>query len=180
MATALRQELIKIATSGYGRANADRLVEIIIQRPELFTELIEIYFANEEPASRRIVWAIDLYAETYPEALFPFIDKIVDHLPEFNHDGLKRHSLRMLARSPLPEANQGQLITICFDFLLSSSETPAVKVYAMETLYRISIKEPALKQELIDSIEWRAEEESAGVRNRGQKILKRLYQELNS
>ena len=180
MASALRQELIKIATSGYGRANADRLVEIVTQRPELFSQLIEIYFANEEPASRRTVWAIDLYAEQHPEALIPFIDRIVSHLPDFQHDGLKRHSLRMLARSPLPVTNLGQLITLCFDFLLSPSETPAVKVYAMETLYRISLEEPDLRQELIDSIEWRAEEESAGVRNRGEKILKRLYQDLNS
>jgi hypothetical protein len=48
----------------------------------------------------------------------------------------------------------------------------------MEILYRISQVEPDMKKELADSIEWRMNEETAGFRNRGQKLLKKLYMEL--
>jgi len=61
---------------------------------------------------------------------------------------------------------------------VSPSEPPAVKVHAREILYRASQIEPDLKQELIDSIEWRLNEESAGIRNRGEKLLGKLYGEL--
>ncbi|MBE0649169.1 MAG: hypothetical protein IH596_15460 [Bacteroidales bacterium] len=105
-------------------------------------------------------------------------DRITTNIPRFEHDGMKRHSPRMLARSPLPEENPGLLISLCFGYLLSPAETPAVKVYAMEILYNASCAEPDLRQELIDTIEWRFREESAGVRSRGEKILKRHYKDI--
>ncbi|MFC2102096.1 hypothetical protein ACFLS7_03795 [Bacteroidota bacterium] len=173
------EELKKVASSGSGRGHADRLLSILKQRPELFDAMVAVYFANEESASRRAVWAIDLFTEENPDLLLPLIDPIVEHLPQFEHDGLKRHSLRMLARSPLPKENLGLLVTLCFDLLLSPAETPAVKVYAMEVLYNASMAEPDLRKELIDSIEWRFREASAGVRSRGEKILKRLYRDIS-
>jgi hypothetical protein len=45
----------------------------------------------------------------------------------------------------------------------------------MEILYRAAQNEPDLKKELIDTIEWRLAESSAGIRSRGEKILKKLY-----
>jgi hypothetical protein len=62
--------------------------------------------------------------------------------------------------------------------LLSPKEAVAPKVYCMEILYRISQVEPNLKKELADSIEWRLNEESPGFKNRGLKILKKLYSEI--
>lgn len=68
--------------------------------------------------------------------------------------------------------------SFCFNVLLSSTEPPAVKVHAMEILYKAACREPDLRQELIDTIEWRFSEESAGIRCRGEKILKRLYKDI--
>jgi len=178
MGNQTKEEIIKVVERGFGREYADQLIEILKQRPGLFDDMMEVYFANEEPVSRRIAWSIDIYTEEVdPDALLPYVEKICTHLPEFQHDGLKRHSLRMLSRAPLPEENFGRLISICFDFLVSPTESPAVKAHAMEILYRAVQVEPDLRQELIDSIEWRLQEESVGVRNRGQKILAKLYRQ---
>ena len=161
------------------RRNTDLLADLVFQKPALFEELFLVYLRNEEPVSRRAVWVIDTVAEKYPELLTPHLSEIFEMLPKFSHDGLKRHSLRMLARSPLPTGDQlGQLMTICFDWLLSPKEAVAVKVQCMELLYRISGIEPDLKKELADSIEWRLNEETAGFRNRGEKKLKKLYREM--
>jgi hypothetical protein len=111
--------------------------------------------------------------------LQPFISDIIVRLPVFNHDGLKRHSLRILTRYNVGENESGQLISYCFDILSRPFESVAVKVHAMEILYRMSCREPDLKKELAETIEWRMEEESAGFRNRGMKILKRLYKEMD-
>jgi len=105
--------------------------------------------------------------------------KEIEELPYFSHDGLKRHSLRMLSRSPLPSGHLGPLINICFNWLTSAGESVAVKVWCMEIHYRIAQSEPELKKESADSIEWRIQEETAGFRNRGMKILKKLCMELN-
>ena len=161
------------------RRNTDMVADMVFQKPELFAALFQIFLRNEEPVSRRAAWVIDIVTEKYPELIAPHLGRIIEMLSEFHHDGLKRHSLRMLARSPFPsEEEMGLLMNICFDWLLSATEAVAAKVYCMEILYRISQIEPDLKKELADSIEWRMNEETAGFRSRGQKLLKKLYVEL--
>lgn len=170
----LYAELKKLINSSRGRSHTDKLVEILRQHPEWHNELIHIYLSNEEPFSRKIVWAIDLYSIENPELINPYLKTIVELLAVFNHDGLRRHSLHILSRSQLPASELGSLINICFDWLLSPDQTAAVKVYCMEILYRISIIEPAIKQELSDCIEFRLNEETPGFKNRGLKILRKL------
>jgi hypothetical protein len=164
-----------------GRKNTDRVSDLVLQKPELFEELFQVFALNQEPVSRRAAWVIDTFSEKYPAFIAPFLDRIVDLIPTFEHDGLKRHSLRILARSPLPEGDRlGILMAICFDWLLSPAEAVAAKVYCMEILYRISQVEPDLKKELAETIEWRLNEETAGFKSRGQKLLKKLYTEMDN
>ena len=159
----------------------DLVADLVCQKPELFEELFTVYIRNAEPVSRRAAWVVDRVSEKYPELLAPHIPEIIGMMPVFNHDGLKRHAVRMLARSPLPSAEvMGALMTTCFDWLLSPVEAVATKVHCMDILYRISCIETDLKKELADSIEWRLNEESPGFKNRGQKLLRKLYAEMNS
>ena len=161
------------------RRNSDMLVDLVYQQPKLFEELFQIFLRNEEPVSRRAAWVIDILTEKMPELLFPYNEIIVRTLPSFSHDGLKRHSLRMIARAGLPpEELLGKLINTCFAWLLSPEESVAVKVHSMEILYQISQTEPALKKELADSISWRIHEETPGFKNKGFKLLRNLYSEI--
>jgi hypothetical protein len=162
------------------RRNTDLIADLVFKKPELFDELVSIYLRNEEPVSRRAVWVVDTVAEKCPELLNSYLETIVEDLPRFEHDGLKRGSLRMLSRSPLPQNQLGELMNICFDWLVSQKESVAVKIYAMEILYRISQVEPDMKKELADSIELRIGEGTPGFKNRGLKTLKKLYKEMSS
>lgn len=163
------------------RRNTDLVADLVFQKPELFEELFLVFARNEEPISRRAAWVLDTVSEQYPELLAPHLDEITDLLPKFSHDGLKRHSLRMLARLPLPDDDRlGELITICFNWLLSPVEAVSAKIYSMDLLYRVSQIEPDLKQELADSIEWRINEGTPGYQHRGRKMLKQLNAEINN
>ena len=166
--------LKELLQKGMGRDRADVAADAVEQRPELFPELVSIYLGKEEPASRAAAWAVDLCVERHPEWIFPYIEEMAAALPRFRHDAFKRHTLRMLMRLPLPEKELGILLNICFEWLTSPNEAVAQKVYAMEILYRAAQAEPDLRQELADSISWRLDEETAGFRNRGLKILKKL------
>lgn len=168
-------QLKSMLSSETSRRNTDMVVNLVIQDPKLFEALFSIYMSNEEPFSRRAAWVIDTITEDRPGMLLPFRDKMIHMLTQFRHDGLKRHTLRMLNRTPLPgESEIGFLITICFDWLVSARESIAVKVTCMDLLYRISLSEPDIRKELTDSIEWRLEEESAGFRSHAKKVLKKL------
>jgi hypothetical protein len=169
------RELIMVENS---RRNTDLIADLVFHKPEVFGELMNIYFLNEEPVSRRAVWIVDTVTEKMPHLLEPFIDRIILKLSEFQHDGLKRNTLRMLSRTNISILQSGLLMKICFEWLVSKSESVAVKVYSMDILYLISIKETDIKKELAESIEWRMQEESAGFKGHAVKILKKLHREL--
>jgi hypothetical protein len=64
--------------------------------------------------------------------------------------------------------------------MLRLFEAAAIKVHAMQILYDISQKEPDLKPEVISAIELAIQEGTTGVKNRGRRMLKKLYKEINN
>lgn len=160
------------------RENTNQMIEIVMARPELFDELWTILLQNNDPLSRRAAWAADYCAEINPAFLDGKLEDLAKQVSGFKHDGLKRHSLRILARSPLPIENAGLLMDICFLWLESAQESVAVKMYSMMILFRISLLEPDISRELYDIIEIQIPEATPGFRNIGKKIMKKLQAQI--
>jgi hypothetical protein len=156
------------------RANTDQVINIVMAKPEVFEELWKMVLLNKDPLSRRAAWAADYCAGNRPEFISSRIEELSANVPGFSSDGLKRHALRMLSRSPLPEENLGILADACFNWLQSPSESVAVKMYSMVILHRISENIPEIKRELYDIIEIQLHEATPGFRNIGGKIMKKL------
>ena len=156
------------------RANTDQIISIVMARPELFDELWGLLLLNQDPLSRRAAWAADYCAEINPGFLDGRIEDLSGKVKYFSSDGLKRHALRMLSRSLLPDENLGILADACFNWLQSPTESVAVKMYSMVILHRISQNIPDISRELYDIIEIQMEEATPGFRNIGKKIMKKL------
>ncbi len=160
------------------RANVDFVVGLLVKHPPLFDEVMEMVFRNEEPLSRRAIWVVDHYSEQHPKLMEAYLQRLYEAIPSFEHDGLKRHSLRILHRFPIQEKQMAGLLDLCFKFLLSSKESIAVKLFSIHILYAISQKEPDIKPELATAIEFQIMEASAGMKNIGRRILSKLYNEI--
>ena len=160
------------------RANTDYVKDIIYQKPELFEELFELVLKNEEPHSRRAIWVFDSCDEEFPGIAKHFLPQLIDKFDTFGHDGLKRHSLRILSRHEIPEESEVKVLNFCFQ-MLTLFEAAAIKVHAMQILYNLSQKEPELKPELVSAIELAIQEGTAGVKNRGHRMLKKLRKEID-
>jgi len=156
------------------RANTDLIIGMLNNNPALFEELWMYVLENKDPMSRRAAWAADYYSEMHPAILEPRIAGLIENLPEFNSDGLKRHSLRIIARSPIPEGESGTLTVICFNWLQNPTESVAVKMYSMLILERIVHTFPELGRELYEIIDYQLPESTPGFRNAGLKVMKRL------
>ena len=155
------------------RSNTDYVKNLVFQKPELFRELVEIGLNNEEPFSRRAIWVMDACDEESPGLAAPYLGSLIDRLDSFEHDGLIRYTLRILSRHPVPGERMVDLIDFCFASL-QRSQAAAIKVYAMEILYRLSCQFPDLKPEVAGTIEMAIREGSTGVKNRGFKLLEKL------
>jgi hypothetical protein len=166
----LRELLLK----GNSRSYTDFVGGIVEKRPELVRELWDIYLSVEEPVSRRAAWIIDTISENKPEWAEPYLPELLVKLPEFNHDGLKRHALRILARSSFPHGSEGELMNISFGWLLSSTESVAVKMFCIQILYRLSANEPDILQELYDTIEFQIADGTPGFKSIGNKLMRRI------
>lgn len=161
------------------RANTDYVKNIIYQKPELYEELFELVLQNKDPHSRRAIWVFDACDEELQGVAKPFLPKLIENLDKFTHNGMKRHSLRILSRHKIPDDQLVKVMDFCFK-MLTLFEAAAIKVHAMQILYNISQKVPEIKPELISAIELSVQEGTTGVKNRGFRMLKKLYKEINS
>jgi len=161
------------------RANTDYVKNIIYQKPELYEELFELVLQNKDPHSRRAIWVFDACDEELKGIAKPFLPKLIENLDKFTHDGMKRHSLRILSRHEISENQMVKVMDFCFK-MLTLFEAAAIKVHAMQILYNISQKVPEIKPELISAIELSVQEGTTGVKNRGHRMLKKLYKEIST
>lgn len=168
----------ELLLKGNSRSYTDFIADIVNKRPELVGELWEIYLAVEEPVSRRAAWIIDTASENKPGWVEPFLPQLIAKLPDFNHDGLKRHALRMIARMPFPAGTEGELLNLAFKWLVSVTESVAVKMYCIQILYRLSETEPDILQELYDTIEFQMADGTPGFRSIGSKLMQQIDKDI--
>ena len=156
------------------RANTDFLIQVLKEKPSLFDDFWVILMQNCDPVSRRAAWVIDYFTEEQPQFLNVKIEELAESLPGFSADGLKRHSLRILSRSPLPVKQLGMLTDISFKWLQSPVESVAVKMYCIVILERVTKIYPELIPELCDIIDIQMDEATPGFKSIAKKVLGRL------
>jgi hypothetical protein len=159
---------------GNSKSYTDFVADIVTRRPELVSELWDIYLAEEEPVSRKAAWILDTASEERPEWAEPYLPRLIPRLSGFGHDGLKRHGMRMISRLPFPPGSEGELLDVAFRWLISPDESVAVKMFCMLVLYRISENEPDILQELFDTIEFQMADATPGLRNIGGKMMQKI------
>jgi hypothetical protein len=161
------------------RRNTDFIRDIVLSNKALFDELFKLTLLNEEPISRRAMWVVDVASEVEPEILLPYINDLINALSGFHHDGLKRHTLRILSRYELGMETFLPILDLCFKYMRSEKESVAVRYQAIHLLYKMSEKENGLKHEIISTIELQMHDGSSGLRNQCLKLLKKLKIEIN-
>ncbi len=170
------EQITELLGTGTGRRHIDLVAGMAQENAEIFAYLVQLMLLNTEPESRKAAWVVDTMTEEHPEMLHEdILGQLIGLLPVACHTALHRHILRMLDRSLIPQAQAGDLLTLCFDYLTSPDEPVAVKVHAMNILYKLSQSEPGLLFELTGILELRMDMEPPGFRNRATKILQSVY-----
>lgn len=173
-------DLRSLLLAEMSRRNTDFVKEIVLSNRTLFDELFKLTLLNEEPISRRAMWVVDVTSEAEPEILIPYLNNLIETLPNFQHDGLKRHTLRMLSRYDISMDQFMPILDLCLQYMGSEKESVAVRYQAMHLLYIMSNKEQGLKYELVTAIELQMHGGSAGLKNQGNKMLRKLKKEINN
>ena|ERR1035437_1347857 len=146
----------------------------VISDEQLFNQLFHFIFSGDHRVAWRSCWIIDIASEECPDLLSDKLPLIIDGFLLTGDRSLKRHFTRILCRYQIPEEYQGSIVNRSFE-LLAPSEPIAVRVFALQLLFNISLVVPDLKRELISVIESLMEEGSSrGFINRSEKLLRKL------
>jgi hypothetical protein len=109
--------------------------------------------------------------------IYPFLPQIVDSLNQIDNESTLRSFLRIISFSDIGKISlrqHGLLADLCFNKLKSGFSAIAVKAYSMEILYKLVIIYPELGNELAAQINLLQADGSAGIKARGQMILRKL------
>jgi hypothetical protein len=165
---------IKKNILAFGSGELEIWKRSVIIDEKLFNQLFQLIFSGDHRLAWRSCWIIDIASEEHPELLLSNLPVIISGFLSTEDRSLKRHFTRILCRYKISEEYLGAVVNRSFE-LLSPSEPAAVRVFAMQLLFNVSLVMPDLKGELISVIESLMEEGgSAGFINRSSKLLRKL------
>lgn len=152
----------------------------IIEKPKRFNELLKLFLSDDYVIVQRSAYVISHCCDNRPAFAKEHSVALIDSLAieQKRHVAATRNVLRVLIDQKIPKKKQGFMAQFCFDRLCDRKETIGVRVFAMKILYNITQDEPDLKPELKMTIEEFIDNESAGFRSCGSKILKKLNVEI--
>ncbi|MBI3218752.1 MAG: hypothetical protein HYZ44_04515 [Bacteroidetes bacterium] len=157
------------------QAQYKQMIAFIGENKKRFSNLVLIYLNGPERITQRASTLLVYFSKKHLELVIGELGIIVRHSQKSDVTvAIKRNTLRFLQDMSIPKRWQGKVTDLCFSFLTSHQEPIAVKVFAMTVLANIAMENSELKNELIPIIEDQMPFGSAGFRNRGAKVLKRL------
>jgi hypothetical protein len=162
------------------RKLADIVTLLVLENPETTDDLIRLALSDKDPHSCRASRVFALVCEKYPELFQKQQNILISNLSGLKSEGVRRNILKIVAEYPvkLNLKNRGILLGLCFDWLDDESKAVAIRVYAMQYLFNASLKEPAIRTELISMLEDHYAMGSTGFRSRADSILRKLYKKL--
>lgn len=145
---------------------------LILARPALLDELVEIYLEGPLRLTQRAAGIICLCTEKNPSLIISHLPAMIHKLKEPGvQDASKRNTLRILQLIDIPENLEEDLMELCFNYLDSGKEAVAIKAFSMTILFKLSAKYPELRNELQILIENQLPYQKPAFVSRGNKIL---------
>jgi hypothetical protein len=157
----------------HSRANCTKIVRWIGNNQSRFDELAHLFFHDDHIVVQRAGWPMSEVIIAHPSWGQKHLRKLIRYVKEpGHHEAVKRNIVRMFQIMDIPEKFQGDVMNLCFDYILSPSEKPAVKAFSLTVLHKLSKKYPEIRPELKTIIEERWDLETAAFRSRAKKMLK--------
>lgn len=156
------------------RKLADITAEQVGTNQELFDELLEISLKGIPKISARAARVVDICIEKHKGFIDNCLETIISNAISHPDESVRRNFLKILSESDLTRTEiPGQLVDVCFENI-SSENLPAIKVYSLEVLYKITLIYPEMKHELKAVIDDQSGRNSAAFEYRSKKVLSAL------
>lgn len=166
-------DLYQVLTFEHSKASRDRIVTYVQRDPERFARLFDLFKNGDRRIAQRSAWSVSYCAEKCPKLIYPYCREMVDYLKVPGiHDSIKRNILRTFQGIDIPAELEGDLLELCFGYLLDRKEAVAIRVFSMQIIANLSKKYPEIRNDLKVIIEDELPYAKPGFVSRGRKILR--------
>ena len=170
----LQEELAR----AHSRANADRVLEIILSEPSLTEEVVRLTVQSHDPVTvQRAAMVLGDLGRLRPEWLAPYLEKLVVAARHPTHPAVSRNVLRHLSELPpqrIPEALHARLLDWALVVTGAPDQPTACRVFAMQVAANLSGLYPEVAGELREVLAIGLEDATPGYRSRAGRILRSL------
>lgn len=141
----LKTQLLKV----HNRRNADLIVQWIGTKQDRFDELLDILLHGDIKIAQRASWPFSISAIERPAFIKGNFSGIIENLRRTDiHKGVRRNTLSIFVYGSIPEKFEGEIMDLCFNFLLDPNETTAIKSSSLGILEKLTKKYPEILPEL--------------------------------
>ena len=134
----MKLELENLILHERSRTHAGFIAEIIIEKPELVSVILEIVFANKNPLSKWASWPLQIASKKNTNIFNDYIPTIIDHLPDIKFVTTQRCLLSVLTTAPIPKEKEAFILDYTTDILTNKSSSIASIIYSIDIYYNIA------------------------------------------
>ncbi len=165
-------DLLSTIKKEHSKKNCEKIVNWIGNNQSRYDELVRIFLTEDARTVQCASWPLSESVKRNPALAGKHLGTLLKNLKKKGlHSAIRRNTMRLMESCELPEKYHGEIMTLCFDFVMSPAEDVAVKCYSMGVLRKLIKIYPEIKQELKTIVEERWDEETAAFRSRAKKVL---------
>jgi hypothetical protein len=169
-----KQELIDCLKDNLGTPFTKILANETLASPNLLNLLIEIAESGQYPQDWRAAWVIDHIWQMDKQLVEAHIPHFANNITTVKSNGVKRHYLKIVSQGPIEFLEDGNLVGLCFEWLVAEQTPIATRAHCMEVLRRMAKQYPELGNELAPILTDIAQNGSKGEQNKARKMLGEL------
>lgn len=170
----MKDEMLHELMNGFSKGKAVSMAHSLLNDIESMNQILSFCQLNEPKLSARASWVFQEMVKLKHPVNSSQLRSVIELLQHSSIDGVKRNFLSALQLLEIPEEVIGELSDYCFSVLLSSKETVAVKVYAMQIAANACKRYPELKSELLSCIEMEMSKNTIAFFARAKRVRKEL------
>ena len=156
----------------HSKANCMKIIQAIGSSQRKFDQLVKLFLHDDNKVIQRAGWPLSYIAETHPELVSKHTGTLIRNLRKPGlHNAVKRNTLRIFRDISVPKRYQGELMSRCFDYILSPLEKPAIKSFSLAILRNLSRQYPDIKHEIKTIIEEKWDQESPAFKSQAKWFL---------
>ncbi|MCD4770109.1 MAG: (deoxy)nucleoside triphosphate pyrophosphohydrolase [Bacteroidales bacterium] len=167
----------EMLTGRTGFGACDLVAESAVENNSVMRALMGLSLADDTTMAFRSSYCLVKADEKAPGSVAPLYSEMIELMPGLKNESVIRSFLKLINTAGIQgfaQKEHGILADCCFTWLNTGNSAIAVKAYAMESLYNLSVIYPELTGELRASINRNMDDGSAAIKARGRQILAKL------